>query len=331
VTALDSSLATGRDHPDSESDRENGHRARNHVIGRGEGGDCSGDAISRSEASFPHVAEGAAPDYSLLAFHHCTDRMLAGPRLSPPRALMRISFAWVIFVGVVVPCASARAQSNDARDCLSPGRPDDVIAACTRLIDSRQSSAAELGHAYVRRGAAEANKGQLDAALRDEDAALRLDPKLVDAHMVRGTIYGAKKNFNAAISDFDAVLQIEPNNLDAHAYRGATYLQKHEIEAALRDLDAVARLDPRSSAAFYQRGMAYRLAGQHDRACRDFATAVQLAPDNPLALTDLATCYLDGLGIEKDPKRAAELLSKAAEKGFPPAQEMLTRLNQAKP
>ena len=254
---------------------------------------------------------------------------------------MRISFALVIFLGVIVPCAfvraapndahdTARTQSNDAQDCVSSGPPDAVIAACTRLIESRQSSAAELGRAYLYRGAAERNKGHLDAAVRDEDAALRLDPKSVDAHMVRGTVHGMRKDFNAAIGDFDAVLQIEPNNLEAHAYRGAAYVQKHEIEAALRDFDAVARLDPQSSAAFYQRGMAYRLAGQHDRACRDFATAVQLAPDNPLALTDLGACYLDGLGLEKDPKRAAELLSKAAQKGFPPAKEMLTRLNQGK-
>ncbi len=244
---------------------------------------------------------------------------------------MPIPFAPVIFAGLIVACAFARAQSNDAQDCLSPGHPDAVIAACTRLIESRQSSAPELGRAYIHRGAAERNKDQLDAALRDEDAALRLDPQSVDAHMVRGTVYAMRKDFNAAIGEFDAVLRIEPNHLEAHAHRGAAYAQKHEIEAALRDFNAVARLDPQSSAAFYQRGMAYRLAGQHDRACRDFATAVQLAPDNPLALTDLATCYLDGLGVEKDPKRAAELLSKAAQKGFPPAKEMLTRLNQGKP
>jgi tetratricopeptide (TPR) repeat protein len=244
---------------------------------------------------------------------------------------MPVPFALVVFASLIVACALARAQSNDAQGCLSPGRPDAIIAACTRMIESRQSSAAELGRAYISRGAAERDKGQLDAALRDEDEALRLDPKSVDAHMVRGTVYGMKKDFNAAVGEFDAVLQIEPNHVAAHAYRGAAYVQKHEIEAALRDFDVVVRLDPQSSAAFYQRGMAYRLAGRHDPACRDFATAVQLAPDNPLALTDLATCYLDGLGGEKDPKRAAELLSKAAQKGFPPAKEMLSRLNQGKP
>jgi tetratricopeptide (TPR) repeat protein len=269
-------------------------------------------------------------DDSACGASHRIGYMLSRPRPCPCRSSKPVPFALVIFAGLVVAFASAWGQPSDVQDCQSPGRPDDVIAACTRLIESRQSSAAELGRAYLSRGAAERNKGELDAALRDEDAALRLDPKSVDAHMVRGGIYGAKKDFNAAISEFDAVLQIEPNHVAAHAYRGAAYAQKHEIDAALRDFDVVVRLDPQSSAAFYQRGMAYRVAGQHDRACRDFATAVQLAPDNPLALTDLATCYLDGRGLEKDPKRAAELLSKAAEKGFPPAKQMLTRLNQGK-
>ncbi len=77
--------------------------------------------------------------------------------------------------------------------------------------------------------------------------------------------------------------------------------------------------------------MAYRLAGQHNRAFQDFTAAVRLAPENPLALTDLAICYLDGLGVEQDPKLGSELLGKAAQKGFPLAKEMLARINQAKP
>ena len=58
---------------------------------------------------------------------------------------------------------------------------------------------------------------------------------------------------------------------------------------------------------------------------------MRLAPENPLALTDLAICYLDGLGVERDRRKGAELLDKAGQKGFAPAKEMLARLNQAKP
>jgi tetratricopeptide (TPR) repeat protein len=242
-----------------------------------------------------------------------------------------IAFALVITAGLVVADGSAGAQSNDRQDCLSPAPPDTVIAACSRLIESQKLSPLELSRAHLHRAAAERNEGQFDAAFRDTDAALRLDPESVDAHMLRSTIYRTKKDLDAAIREYDVVLQLQPNHIEAHADRGASFALKNELTAALRDFDAVVRLDPESSAAYYQRGMAYRLAGQHNRAFQDFTAAVRLAPENPLALTDLATCYLDGLGVEKDRKKGVELLDKAAQKGFPPAKDMLARINQAKP
>jgi tetratricopeptide (TPR) repeat protein len=258
-----------------------------------------------------------------------TDDMRFGPHRGRSRTLL--ANVAVIAVGLIASAAAGRAQSNATQDCLSAGPPDAVIVACTRLIESQQLKPAEAARVYLRRSAAERSKAQFDAALRDADTALRLDPKSLDAYMVRGTIYGIKKDFDAAIRDFDAVLRHDPNHVEARANRGAAYAQKHDVEAALRDFDAVVRLDPQSSAAYYQRGMAYRLAGRHDNAFHDFTTAVRLAPENAFALTDLAICYLDGLGIEKDRKRGAELLDKAAQKGFAPAREMLNRLNQTKP
>jgi len=260
---------------------------------------------------------------------HPTDDMLSGPYPARPRALL--AKATMIVAGLTVFGGAGWGQSNEAQRCLSPGPSDAVITACTRLIDSGQLKPAEAGPAYLHRSAAERNQGQFDAALRDADVVLRLDPKSLDAYMVRGTIYGIKKDLDAAIGDFDVVLRLEPDHIEAHANRGAAYAQKHDIEAALRDFDAVVRLEPRSSAAYYQRGMAYRLAGRHDSAFQDFTTAVRLAPENAFALTDLATCYLDGLGVEKDRKKGAELLDKAAQKGFAPAKEMLARLNPARP
>jgi tetratricopeptide (TPR) repeat protein len=246
--------------------------------------------------------------------------------LSIPHHLL--TWAMVVILGLMV---AARAESGDAQDCLSKGHPATMIAACTRLIESQQLSELGLGRAYLSRAAAERDDGQLDIALRDVDAALRLDPKSVDAHMMRSTVYKTKRDLEAAIREYNTVLQLQPNHIEAHANRGASYMLKHNIAAALLDFDAVVRLDPQSSAAYYQRGMAYRLDGQHIHAFEDFTTAVRLAPGNPLALTDLATCYLDGLGVKKDVERGAELLAKAAQTGFPPAKELLTRLNQRKP
>jgi len=238
----------------------------------------------------------------------------------------------VIFA-LAVTCAQSPAlgEDNETQMCRQLDQPDAAITACTQLIDSKRLGLAKLVDAYIHRGLAQRNKRQFDAALQDEDAALRLDPNSNEALTVRGTIYAIRQEPDAAIHDLDAVLHREPNRVDALAARGAAHGERHDFEAALRDFDLVLRLDPRAAMVYHQRAMIYRLLGRHDRAFPDFETAVRLAPDNAFALTDLASCYFSGLGVGKDQTRAVELLDKAAQMGFPPAKELLVRLHQAKP
>src|SRR6266446_10087971 len=113
---------------------------------------------------------------------HPTDDMLSGPYRGRPRA--RLAKATVIVAGLTVFGGAGWGQSNEAQRCLSPGPSDAVITACTRLINSGQLKPAEAGPAYLHRSAAERNQGQFDAALRDADVVLRLDPKSLDAYMV---------------------------------------------------------------------------------------------------------------------------------------------------
>jgi tetratricopeptide (TPR) repeat protein len=252
------------------------------------------------------------------------------PKFHSARLLRAVSAA---VIALAVTCANnaARGQGNETQICRHMEQPDAAITACTQLIDSKRLSHAELAGAYIHRGMAQRNKRQFDAALQDEDAALRLDPQSNDALTVRGTIFTIKQQPDAAIHDLDAVLGREPNRVDALAARAAAHGEKQEYEAALRDFDHVLQLDPRASGVYHERAMTYRLLGRHDLAFPDFETAVRLAPDNPFALTDLASCYFMGLGVGKDRTRATELLGKAAQMGFPPAKELLTRLNQGTP
>jgi tetratricopeptide (TPR) repeat protein len=239
--------------------------------------------------------------------------------------------AAVIAFAVTFANSAAGDQENEMQICQHVEQPDAAITACTQRIDSNHLSPGDLVAAYIHRGAAQRNKGQFDAALQDEDAALRLDSNSTDALTMRGTILAIKQRPDAAIRDLDAVLRREPNRTEALAARGAAHGEKQEYEAALRDFNHVLQLDPRASGIYHERAMTYRLLGQHDRAFPDFETAVRLTPDNPFALTDLASCYFMGLGVGKDRTRAAELLGRAARMGFPPAKELLARLNLGKP
>jgi tetratricopeptide (TPR) repeat protein len=229
-------------------------------------------------------------------------------------------------IGLLAWAGISRAQDGTAQSCQPGANPDIMIAACTRVIERKGTSPEELAAAYLIRGAARRDKKQLDAAIGDENEALKLQPNLLDARIIRGIIYAIKRDHSAALRDFDAVLHAEPHNRAALGHRAAIYMQTKEYAKAIHDFNEVVRLTPQVSDAYYQRAMAYRLAGQHEAAFRDYETAVRLAPENPLALTDLAISYLQGLGVGKDPQKGAELLGRAAKLGFEPAKQLLARV-----
>ena len=72
-------------------------------------------------------------------------------------------------------------------------------------------------------------KGELDRAIADYDAALKVEPTLVEALNGRGTAWRAKGDRRRALSDFDAALKLKPDFEAARANRKSLF---SEIERA---------------------------------------------------------------------------------------------------
>jgi hypothetical protein len=68
------------------------------------------------------------------------------------------------------------ASQRDHNDCTY-GSGDVAIAACTRVINDRNESPRKLADAYTNRSCRWATKGNLDRAVADGAAAIRLDPE----------------------------------------------------------------------------------------------------------------------------------------------------------
>src|SRR4051794_34745871 len=98
------------------------------------------------------------------------------------------------------------------------------------------------------------------------------------------------------------------DQLDAKRYS----LARAYLEPVLTDprLTGVQR-----ARAYYIRGFTFEAAGLYVSAAQDYTRALELDPDNATALTELGRLYTDGLGVEKNPTRAFELLLKAARAG----------------
>jgi tetratricopeptide (TPR) repeat protein len=78
---------------------------------------------------------------------------------------------------------------------------------------------------------------------------LRVDPASYGGFKIRGDVYNAKGDLDCAIADYSAAIRINPDYADAFHKRGIVYRMKGDRDRAIADFDEAIRLLPLLSAA----------------------------------------------------------------------------------
>ena len=135
---------------------------------------------------------------------------------------------------------------------------------------------------------------RLDEALPLFEKALAAQPQYAPALRNRASLYfhrGAEGDLDRAIADLQAALRIEPEDIDVLILLGTALAQSGDSAGALRACGLAIEIDPRCARAYYNRGMLY-LQNENTRSARnDFAQAADfdLAYDLPrIALGQIA-------------------------------------------
>lgn len=109
------------------------------------------------------------------------------------------------------------------------GRPVGVSVAMMSVCKLDQTAKAVDAKTLLARGDDFNVKGELDRAIADYDAALKVEPALVEALNGRGMAWRAKGDRRRALADFDAALKLKPDYEVARANRKSLF---SEIERA---------------------------------------------------------------------------------------------------
>lgn len=111
----------------------------------------------------------------------------------------------------------------------------------------------------------------------------------------RGIALAEAGDAEAAVRDFDDALRLNPTYVDALVNRGAAKLQAGRLEAALADLVRAARMQPGHpqvggllTEARYRRALRSLEAGDREAAVRDLELVLRADPDRPGAREALA-------------------------------------------
>jgi tetratricopeptide (TPR) repeat protein len=196
------------------------------------------------------------------------------------------------------------------------------VRSCTAIIRSDRSSSKDKAVAYNNRGSFLRDRGELDRAIADFDAAVRLDPNSPDTYINRGIARYRRGDLDRAIADYDEAIRLDPEDAYAYNDRGLALRAKGDLDRAISDHDHAIRLEPDTSAAYTNRGLDWQDKGDLDRAIADFDNAVRLNSNDALAYNnralawqakgDLVRAVADyGEAIRSDPQFASAYSNRA--------------------
>jgi tetratricopeptide (TPR) repeat protein len=168
--------------------------------------------------------------------------------------------------------------------------PDEGVEHFSKMIKDNPNDAGQL----ARRSKAYELKGDLDAALRDYDQAIRIAPAVSSWWNNRGNLFQKLKEYDKALENYNRAIELRGNSAIVHGNRGNAFNHKREYDHAIADFDEALRLNPRYVNAFANRANSYRELKQFDKALADYDAALKIDPRFAYALTNRgslrATC-----------------------------------------
>jgi tetratricopeptide (TPR) repeat protein len=144
--------------------------------------------------------------------------------------------AWGLAAVLALSAApAARADMQADRELCGASKPEVAIPNCTKVIMDRGQPPEVRALALGNRGFASQSIGEVDDAISDYNAAIKLvlgaglgrhGPSatlLAKTYVNRGVAYGMRDNRTQALSDYDAALALDPG-LDSARYNRAVLL-----------------------------------------------------------------------------------------------------------
>jgi tetratricopeptide (TPR) repeat protein len=140
-----------------------------------------------------------------------------------------------------------------------------------------------------------------DAARREFEAELKLNPHNAAAECVLGEISRQEAKWPDAIEHFSRATQLDASLFDAFLGHGRALLSAGRAAEAIPPLERAVQLQPQNPMAHLQLGNAYQQAGHKDDAAREFA-ALKRTSDQIKQTTDKVKAGLDGVDPNHPPR-----------------------------
>jgi len=145
--------------------------------------------------------------------------------------------------------------------------------------------------------------------------ALSLDQELAEAHAIAaGLAFWYEWDWEAAGKNFDRVLSLNPGDAMSHGMRGWFFLNRRRFNEAIVEIRKALELDPLMPLYYaWSVGLHWSI-GMPDQALEEFAKALEIDPHNGLAYFHAGVAYFQKGNLDE----ALEMLEKGSKLFAPP-------------
>lgn len=150
---------------------------------------------------------------------------------------------------------------------------DSLWIATSKTSPSSPNTHNNLGDVYGRRG-------DLPAAIREFQTAIKLKPNYADAHHNLGNAYRDAGKISEALESYQRALSFNSNLWQSHQNLAAIYFGQDNFSQALEHLQQALKINPKNSYLYMALGAVYLGKGDKEKAQEAFLTALNLDPNN---------------------------------------------------
>jgi tetratricopeptide (TPR) repeat protein len=143
-------------------------------------------------------------------------------------------------------------------------------------------------------GRAAYDKGDLDIAIKEYEAAVRLESKFVDALIDLGDAYFDKIDLDDAVDAYQRALVLDKDNVDAQFRLGRVSYARRDYDTALKEYNDVLKVRANDPEAIYNIALTYKALKRYEDAIPYFEKAIAARTKPfPEARINLARCYFE--------------------------------------
>jgi tetratricopeptide (TPR) repeat protein len=177
------------------------------------------------------------------------------------------------------------------------------------LFTQQIQSHRDIAFAYLMRGVVRYEADDLDRAVLDLDAALRIDAKYVPALIERAYLWQWRNRLDEALADVSKAIELDPRNSYAFVERGVFEYNRREYDKAERDFQTAIDMGSRTAVIYIARGMIFLKKHDPNKAYSEFKRALEIDARHPDVYAGIASMYL----MQGKTDKAKKVLDQAVE------------------